>query len=114
MKPRRGEVWLVDFDPAVGAELRKLRPAVVMSVESVGRLPLRIVVPVTGWQERYAAFPWFVRLPATRASGLTKASGADAFQVKSLGEERFRQRLGVLTDAQLDAIAAAVALCIGF
>jgi len=114
MKPRRGEVWLVNFDPAVGAELRKLRPAVVMSVESVGRLPLRIVVPVTEWQERYAAFPWFVRLPATRASGLTKESGADAFQVKSLGEERFRQRLGVLTDAQLDAIAAAVALCVGF
>ncbi len=39
--PRRGEVWMVDFDPAVGAEIRKLRPAVVISVDAVGRLPLR-------------------------------------------------------------------------
>jgi mRNA interferase MazF len=38
--PQRGEVWLIDFDPAVGAEIRKLRPAVVLSVDAIGRLPL--------------------------------------------------------------------------
>jgi hypothetical protein len=32
--PRRGEIWLVDFDPAVGAELRKVRSAVVVSVKA--------------------------------------------------------------------------------
>lgn len=44
--PDRGEVWLVDFDPAVGAEMQKVRPALVISVDSVGRLPLRMVVPL--------------------------------------------------------------------
>lgn len=48
--PRRGEVWMVDFDPAVGAEIRKLRPAVVISVDAVGRLPLRLVAPGTDWK----------------------------------------------------------------
>ena len=45
--PKRGEVWDVDFDPPQGAEIGKTRPAIVMSEDTVGRLPLRIVVPVT-------------------------------------------------------------------
>jgi mRNA interferase MazF len=45
--PKRGEVWLVDFDPAIGAEIRKVRPAVIISMDTMGRLPLRMVVPIT-------------------------------------------------------------------
>ena len=57
--PSRGEIWLIDFDPAVGAEIRKLRPAVVMSVDAIGRLPLRLVVPITDWKDSYSQYPWF-------------------------------------------------------
>jgi mRNA interferase MazF len=81
-QPRRGEVWTVQFDPSVGAEIRKLLPAVVVSVNSIGRLPLRIVVPLTDWQPAFAQLPWFVHLPASPANGLMKDSGADAFQVQ--------------------------------
>ncbi len=49
--PQRGEIWMVRFDPSVGAEIRKIRPAVVVSLDNVGRLPLRIVVPLTDWQD---------------------------------------------------------------
>lgn len=111
--PKRGEVWLVDFDPAVGAEIRKARPTVVLSVDAIGRLPLRIVVPVTDWKSAYSAYPWFVELPTTRQNRLTKHSGADAFQVKSVSENRFVQRLGEVTPQQIDEIAEAVAMCIG-
>ncbi|MDP9371759.1 MAG: type II toxin-antitoxin system PemK/MazF family toxin [Chloroflexota bacterium] len=114
MKPPRGEVWLVCFDPSVGAEIQKLRPAVVMNVAGLGRLPLVIVVPITDWKPHYVGFPWFVNLPATRANGLLKESGADAFQVKSVSENRLDRRLGVLTDAEVDAIAAAIALLVGY
>ncbi len=57
VSPRRGEVWMVRFDPSVGAEIQKLRPAVVVNVPEVGRLPLRIVVPITDWKSTYAALP---------------------------------------------------------
>ena len=87
--PKRGDIWLVDFDPAVGAEVRKARPAVVMSVDAIGRLPLRIVVPVTDWKPAYAAYPWFVELQPTPTNRLAKHSGADAFQVKSVSQDRF-------------------------
>jgi mRNA interferase MazF len=103
----------VQFDPSVGAEIRKLRPALVVSVNTIGRLPLRIVVPLTDWQPAFAQFPWFVYLPASPANGLTKDSGADTFQVKSVSENRFVRCLGVVTSTQLADVASAVALCVG-
>jgi mRNA interferase MazF len=111
--PRRGEIWLVDFDPAVGAEIRKVRPAVVVSMDTIGRLPLRIVVPITDWKPQYVSYPWIVELPASSTNGLAKDSGADAFQTKSVSQSRFIRRLGQVTVAQLDDIASAIALCIG-
>ena len=111
--PQRGEVWYVNFDPSAGAELRKLRPAVVVSVPEVGRLPLRIVVPITDWKPAYATYPWFVEVPASAHNKLHKNSGADAFQVKSVSEDRFVSYLGDLTAAQVDEIADTIALCVG-
>ena len=111
--PKRGEVWDVNFDPPQGAEIGKTRPAIVMSEDAVGRLPLRIVVPVTDWKPPYAGFPWFVHLVPNSTNGLSKESGADAFQVKSVSEKRFVRRRGSLPAAQLDDIAAAIAICVG-
>ena len=111
--PSRGEVWLVRFDPSLGAEIRKLRPAVVISVDSIGRLPLRIVVPVTDWKPAYAALSWFIHLRATQQNGLAKDSAADAFQVKSVSEARFVRRLGAISASELDEITGAVGVCIG-
>jgi len=113
-KPLRGEVWSVNFEPAIGAEIQKTRPAVVMNPDSIGRLPLRIVVPITDWQPRYTALPWFVHLSLDPSNGLSKASAPDAFQVKSVSETRFVKRLGVLTVQQTEDIADAVVLCVGF
>jgi len=112
-RPRRGEIWLVDFDPVVGAEIRKLRPALVISVDTIGRLPLRMVVPITDWKPQYTHYPWFVELPASPANGLDKDSGADAFQTKSISLSRFVRPVGKVTVAQLDEVASAIALCVG-
>ncbi len=111
--PSRGEVWRIRFDPTQGAEIGKTRPAAVVNVPSVGRLPLRIVVPVTGWDPRWATVPWLVYLKATVRNGLDKDSAADCFQVKSLSLTRFVSRMGVLTADEVDEICAAVALCVG-
>lgn len=111
--PRRGDIWLIDFDPSVGAEIQKIRPAVVISMDNIGRLPLRLVVPITDWKAHYSSFPWFVELPATSTNGLSKDSGADAFQTKSISLSRFVDRLGEVTASQLDEVAEAIALCVG-
>jgi mRNA interferase MazF len=111
--PSRGEIWLIQFDPSVGAEIRKVRPAVVLSLDGIGRLPLKVVAPITAWSPDFGKLPWFVFLRATADNGLAKDSVADAFQVKSISLARFVRKLGVTTDLEVEEIAAAVSLCIG-
>ena len=105
----RGEVWLINLDPTVGSEIRKTRPAVIVNDDSVGALPLKVIVPITEWKERYAIAPWLVRIPPSPDSGLDKESAADTFQVRSVAQQRFVRRLGRLTDAQMADIAHALA-----
>lgn len=111
---KRGEIWLVKFDPSQGAEIQKMRPAVIVSSDDVGRLPLKIVVPITDWKPIYAAGDWFVHLIPDAQNGLQKESGADTFQVKSLSTDRFVRLLGRVTDDQIQQIARAIALCVGY
>ena len=91
----------------------KTRPAIVVSPSSIGRLPLRIVVPVTSWQSKYATVPWLVNVKATSRSGLDQESAADCFQVKSVSLARFVARLGCVNADELEEVSAAVALCVG-
>ena len=111
--PTRGEIWVVRFDPVEGAEMAKKRPSAVVSLPTVGRLPLRIIVPITHWKPSYAMVPWLVYLKPNKTNGLTKDSAADAFQVKSVSLQRFENKIGTVTADQLEQISAAVALCVG-
>lgn len=110
----RGDIWEVRFDPSEGDEIRKIRPAVVLTAQGMGRMQLHIVVPVTAWQPQFAGYFWMVHLLPTPANGLSKESAADTFQVKSISLTRFQRKLGVVTDDELDEIAAAIALCVGY
>jgi len=105
---RRGEIWLINLSPTLGAELQKTRPAVIVNDDGVGILPLKVIVPITDWKERYAQAPWMVRVEATPENGLSKSSTADAFQVRSVSEQRFVSRLGHLSLDNLEAIEKAL------
>ncbi|MDJ1182434.1 type II toxin-antitoxin system PemK/MazF family toxin [Roseofilum sp. BLCC_M143] len=54
-KPKRGEIWQVNLDPTLGDEIRKTRPAIVVSANAIGKLPLKLVVPVTDWKTAFTA-----------------------------------------------------------
>jgi len=104
----RGEIWLINLDPTVGAEIRKTRPAIIVSDDAIGILPLKVIVPITDWKEHYAVAPWMVRLDPDTTNGLVKPSAADAFQVRSLAQERFTKSLGKISDHHLRQISAAL------
>lgn len=112
--PRRGEIWRIDFDPTRGSELRKVRPAVVISSDSVGRLPVKLVAPITGWQDSFARNLWHVRLEPDNVNGLQKTSAVDALQVRSVAVERFLERLGSLSNETMSEITSAVAAIIEY
>ena len=108
----RGEVWQVSFDPTVGEEIRKTRPAVIVSSNSLGALALRVVVPFTGWRPEFAGAPWLVRTEPTPQNGLTKTSAADAFQVKSVSTRRLIKKMGDVSDQELRSVVEAVGMII--
>ncbi len=41
---RRGQVWLINLDPTIGAEIQKIRPAAIVNDDAVGTLPLKVIV----------------------------------------------------------------------
>ncbi len=59
---KQGEIWLINLDPTLGAEIKKTRPAVIVNNDALGKLPLRVIVPLTDWKERYSIAPWMVEI----------------------------------------------------
>ena len=53
------------LDHTVGAEMNKTRPAVIVSDDRLGKLPLKIIVPVTDWKEHYSVAPWMIAISTT-------------------------------------------------
>lgn len=107
---KRGEVWEVNLDPTIGAEIKKVRPCVVVSRDALARLPLKIIVPLTKWNEGFADAPWHVLVEANAQNGLTKKSSADTFQVRSISEKRLVNRLGEVSVQVMEEIEKGLAL----
>jgi len=113
---RRGEICLVDLDPARGAEANKRRPAVIVSndgantsAERLGRGVITIV-PVTSNTDH--VYPFQVLLPAL-ATGLDRDSKAQAEQLRSVAVERVGRPVGVLTTELSAALDEAMRLHLG-
>jgi mRNA interferase MazF len=105
---RRGDIHVVDFEPSVGSEVDKRRPAVVVSSDASNEVVARLgrglvtVVPLTSNVAR--VYPFQVLLPAVR-TGLDRDSKAQAEQIRSVAVERIGGRIGLVPYsllAQLD------------
>ena len=107
---RRGEVWLYSADPTVGDEIGKTRPAVIVSNNDIGVLRLKIVVPITGWQEVFEQLEWLVKIEPTSDNGLSKRSAADTFQVRSVSQQRLVKQIGTLSAEVMVSISEALAV----
>jgi len=103
---KQGEVWLINLDPTIGAEIKKTRPAIIVSDDSLGKLPLKVIVPITDWKDRYDIAPWMIKITPNEINGLNKDSPADCFQVRSVSQERFVKRMGNVSQIILNEIRA--------
>jgi mRNA interferase MazF len=100
----RGEIWLVNFDPTIGSEIKKTRPGVILTGQPFNQLRRTvIVVPLSSAHER-TEFP----LPiAIRSSG--KPSVAVVDQIKAAAKERFIHKIGQATADEMSRINDALA-----
>jgi mRNA interferase MazF len=107
-------VWIVNFEPSVGAEIKKSRPAIVISSDAVGRLPIKLVAPITDWKDHFAGNIWHVPIDPDSANGLSKPSAIDALQIRGLDTQRFIRKLGEVSTTTLDEVSLAIASIIEY
>jgi mRNA interferase MazF len=101
---KQGDVWLINLDPTIGSEIKKIRPAIIVNDDSFGKLPLRVIVPITEWKDRYDIAPWMIKIEPNSKNGLSMESSADCFQVRSISQERFIKRLGCISEIIMSEI----------
>jgi len=106
---KQGEIWLVSLDPTVGSEIKKTRPAIIVNDNTPGKLPLKIIVPLTDWKERYSIAPWMIKVVPDKQNKLIKESSADCFQIRSVAEERCVRKLGQTDIETMNRIRKALA-----
>ncbi len=112
--PKRGEVWLVNFDPTLGAEIKKTRPAVVVSSDAIGRLPIKLIAPITDWKSYFSRNLWHIRIDPDSTNGLSKVSAVDTLQLRGVDVQRFIRKLGQVSETTIAEIAAAVAAVVEY
>jgi mRNA interferase MazF len=99
--PRRGDVWLVSLDPTVGHEVKKTRPAVIVTSEAYNQHNwVVLVVPLTS--HNTAEYDQVLVQPPE--GGLTNPSVTLPDQLRAVDRQRLVKRLGHRTDPTMRAI----------
>ena len=100
---------MVEFFPKIGSEITKLRPAIVVSHNEIGRLPLKTIVPITDWKNNYTHYPWMLKIENNTLNSLSKISAIDCFQIKNFANERFIKKIGNLDNLMLKKVHETIA-----
>jgi len=107
---KSGEIYCVNLDPAIGDEIKKRRPVIVVNGGHDKHLRLAIVVPVTAGSPYWDRNPFFISLEPDSNNGLQKKSAVDCFQIRAISHNRFVEKIGNISNDEIDLIKKSMAL----
>ncbi len=107
LRPKRGDVWWVNFNPSVGSEIKKKRPAIVLSNDSANKYLNRVqVVPLTSNIDR--VYPSECILTVKK-----QTCKAMADQIKTVSIDRMHKRVSKISTGELQAVEQVVKVQLG-
>lgn len=115
---KRGEIWWIDpdsmVDPPIGEEIiaKEGRPVVIISSDSLSNQPVRVIVPLTSWQEKFENLTFHYRIDADTSNKLTNDSSANLLQVRCISVLRLEDYIGRLSADQMEDIIAALGVVV--
>lgn len=105
--PRRGEIWWVAFGPSIGGEIRKTRPAIIMSNDLANRFANRVqVVPITSKVDKLYPSEAYIVVNGERRKAI-------ADQLTTASKERLGQRIGMARAEDIKAVERAIEIQLG-
>jgi mRNA interferase MazF len=111
MSPRRGEIWIVDFDPVEGREQAGRRPALVLSVDAFNASHAEIVTVLPITSKARALRTRIEVVPPE--GGLSVVSWVIGEQTRTVSIGRLRKRLGLVSTRTMAAVSDVVRLLLG-
>jgi mRNA interferase MazF len=75
---------------------------------------MRIIIPVTSWQEKFENRPFMVKISVTPENKLTRDSAGNVLQLRSISTERFVKKIGQISDDLLKELLAALLICVDY
>jgi len=101
---KRGEVWWVNFEPSIGGEIRKKRPAVIVSNNAANQFLNRVqVIPLTSNVDKLYPSETYITLRGKKAKAM-------ADQLTTVSKKRLIKQLGTVSNAELEGIKRAISI----
>ena len=114
INPKRGEIWQVNLEPTIGQEIRKKRPVIVISSDLYSPIALRIVIPLTTWQNKFVNRPFMVRIVQDKINGLAQDSAGNVLQIRSLSTQRFIDKIGIVSNQVMGELLAGLIISVDY
>ena len=111
--PLRGQGYLVRFDPTIGHEIPKTRPAVIIQNDVGNQFSGVTIVAAISSKVSAVPYPVEVLLMPTKQNGLTAPSAIHLDQIRSIDRTRLIKRLGVLDKQTMVKVDEAISVSLG-
>jgi mRNA interferase MazF len=112
--PKRGEIWQFNPNPTIGQEIKDPRPVVVISSDVFNPINLRIIIPITTWQDKFFKRDYMVKIPQSSSNGLTQDSAGNVLQVRSVSTLRFLYKRGIIEENILQELLAGLVITVEY
>ncbi|OGD32047.1 PemK family transcriptional regulator [Candidatus Azambacteria bacterium RIFCSPHIGHO2_02_FULL_52_12] len=110
--PKRGEIWVVNFDPTIGSEIQKTRPALILQNNIANQYSSVTIVAAITSQANDEAYPTEVSVQKGEG-GLEKESAVLLNQIRTIDKQRLVRKLGAVNQEIMEKVEQAIEISLG-